>query len=309
MNLKKSYIFIIAALCLLGGIAVSCTQDDILPENGSSLPPGKYPLRLTASVGSHIKSRSECKDEWKEDDIIAVRIGDYPATGSYMLNADGTVKKSVNALAWLQPEDSVKAWYPYVYHDNTLTRLLTDQSDGLVNYDFLGTETVTKHYKETVDFVFKHRMSKVICKLTPGEGISAEEFATAAISINGFTAANFNQGIVTPGGDNGLIKPFFDAQSSTPDSPVYEALLVPQDMTGKLLFQIDITVNVNGNLIPKTLTYQADAASGQLDAGYYSTYTIVIQKDRLLVDPPVTASWNDDREPGASQPWRFKVVM
>ena len=309
MNLKKTYILLTAVLCMLGGVVASCTQDDPEAASGKSLPPGKHPLLLTASVGAHAQNRSDCKDYWKDGDTIAVRIGNYPVTGSYMLNADGTVKKSINALSWLQPEDSVKAWYPYVYHDEILTKSLTDQSDSLVGYDFLGTETVYTHYKETVDFEFKHRMSKVICKLMPGDGISAEEFATAAISINGFTAANFNQGIVTPGGENGLIKPFFDAGNSTPDCHIFEALLVPQDMTGKLLFQVDITVNVNGHLIPKTLTYQADAGSGKLEAGYYSTYTIVVQKDRLKVNPPVTASWNDDREPGSSQPWIFKVVF
>ncbi|MDE7165574.1 MAG: fimbrillin family protein [Bacteroidaceae bacterium] len=309
MNFKKTYLLLSAALCLLGGIAASCTQDDSVAGAGTSLPPGEHPLQLTASVGAHIQSRSECKDEWKEDDIIAVRIGNYPVTGSYMLNADGTVKKSVNALSWPQPEDYVTAWYPFVFHDEPQTKPLTDQSDGLVGYDLLGTEPVYKNYKETVDLKFLHRMTKVICKLMPGDGISAEEFATAVLSINGFTAAQFNQGIVTPGGENGWLKPFFDAGSSTPDCPVYEALLVPQDMTGKLLFKIDITVNVNGHLIPKTLTYQADAESGKLEAGYYSTYTIVVQKDRLLVNPPVTASWNDDREPSASQPWIFKVVM
>ncbi len=309
MNFKKTYLLLSAALCLLGGIAASCTQDDSVAGAGTSLPPGEHPLQLTASVGAHIQSRSECKDEWKEDDIIAVRIGNYPVTGSYMLNADGTVKKSVNALSWPQPEDYVTAWYPFVFHDEPQTKPLTDQSDGLVGYDLLGTEPVYKNYKETVDLKFLHRMTKVICKLMPGDGISAEEFATAVLSINGFTAAQFNQGIVTPGGENGWLKPFFDAGNSTPDCPVYEALLVPQDMAGKLLFRINITVNVNGHLIPKTLTYQADAASGKLEAGEYSTYTIVVQKDRLKVNPPITASWNDDREPGSSQPWIFKVVF
>ena len=220
MNIKKINIILTIALCLLEGLAVSCTQDFSVVGSGS-LPEGKYPLQLTASVGDIMQTRSECKDVWKEGDTIAVRIGDYPVTGSYMLNVDGTVKKSINALSWLQPNDSVKAWYPYVVHDETMTKLLTDQQDGLVGYDLLGTEAVFTYYKETVDLVFKHRMSKVICKLTPGEGISAEEFANAAISINGYNTANFNQGIVKPGGDNGWIKPFFDVKNSTSDCRVY----------------------------------------------------------------------------------------
>ena len=310
MNLTKIYISLTATLCLLGGLAVSsCTQSDLAAGSDSSFSPGKYPLQLTASVGERAKSRSAGKDEWKEDDIIAVRIGDYPVTGSYMLNADGSVKKSLNALAWLQPVDSVKAWYPYVYHEDTLNKPLTDQSDGLVGYDFLGTDTVIRHYKETVDFEFKHRMSKVIFKLTPGDGISLEEFATVRLSVNGFTDVKFNQGIVTPKGENGWLKPFFDAESSAPDCSVFEAIVVPQDMNGKDFFKIDLKVNVNGHILDKSLTYKADAGSGKLEAGHYSVYNVVVRKDRLEVNPPVTASWIDDREPGASQLWKFKVVF
>ena len=309
MNLKKTYISLTAALCLLGGLAVSCTQDNLVAGSGTTLPPGKYPLQFTASVGERVKSRSACKDEWKEGDTIAVRIGDYPVTGSYMLNADGSVKKSINALAWLQPDDSVKAWYPYVYHDQTLTKSLTDQSDGLVGYDLLSTDTVIRNYKETVDFEFKHRMSKVIFKLTPGDGISLEEFATVRLSVNGFTAANFNQGRVTPGGENDWLKSFFDAESSAPDCSVFEAIVVPQDMKGKDFFKVDLKVNVNGHILDKSLTYKADAGSGKLEAGHYSIYNVVVRKDRLEVNPPVTASWIDDREPGASQLWKFKVVF
>ena len=309
MNLKKTYISLTAALCLLGGLAVSCTQDNLVAGSGTTLPPGKYPLQFTASVGERVKSRSACKDEWKEGDTIAVRIGDYPVTGSYMLNADGSVKKSINALAWLQPVDSVKAWYPYVYHDKTLTKSLTDQSDGLVGYDLLSTDTVIRNYKETVDFEFKHRMSKVIFKLTPGDGISLEEFATVRLSVNGFTAANFNQGRVTPGGENGWLKSFFDAESSAPDCSVFEAIVVPQDMKGKDFFKVDLKVNVNGHILDKSLTYKADAGSGKLEAGHYSVYNVVVQKDRLLVNPPVTASWNDVGGAVASKPWVFKVVF
>ncbi|MDE6536280.1 MAG: fimbrillin family protein [Muribaculaceae bacterium] len=308
MNLKKIYILLNVALCLLGGLAVSCTQDDL--EDGSgTLPPGKYPLRLTASIEASVSSRSACKDEWDEGDVIAVRIGDYPVTGSYMLNADGTVKKSVNALSWLQPEDYVTAWYPYVYHEETLVKKLTDQTDGLANYDLLGAQTDKKHYKETVDLKFQHRMSKVICRLLPGEGVSDEEFATVALSVNGYSEAKFNQGIVTAGDVNEWIKPFFDAEVSTSKAAVFEALVVPQDMAGKDMFKVNIDVNVNGHIIPKTLTYKADESSGKLDAGYYSIYTIVVQKDRLMVNPPVSAEWNDVGGAVDSAPWVFKIVF
>ncbi|MDE5784239.1 MAG: hypothetical protein K2H97_08010, partial [Prevotella sp.] len=98
-------------------------------------------------------------------------------------------------------------------------------------------------------------------------------------------------------------------ESSAPDCSVFEAIVVPQDMNGKDFFKIDLKVNVNGHILDKSLTYKADAGSGKLGAGHYSVYNVVVRKDRLEVNPPVTASWIDDREPGASQLWKFKVVF
>ena len=302
-----------AALLLCVGIA-SCSQDVLDSGKGGELPPGKYPLKLTASVEG-IASRAAGKEVWNEDDAIAVKIYpsdptiSYPVTGKYFLNPDGTVRRTENPLAWPELTGSVKAWYPYIAEGEVRKESIADQTKGGEAYDYLIAESKDRKYTETIDLVFEHQMAKVSVELVRGDGISEDEWKTVKLSFGGFTEVSFsaNDGVV--GSVDGTITPNRDPELSTFDKPHYEALLVPREMTGMPFITVTLTVNVNGNLIDKTLTYTAATSADDLVAGSHKHYTITVQKDRLEVNPPVSAAWEDDKEPGASKPWIFKVVM
>ncbi|MDE7413767.1 MAG: fimbrillin family protein [Muribaculaceae bacterium] len=300
MNILYKYIlYAVVVLSLCAGV-VSCSQDE-LGIRSDEMPPGEYPLKLKASVDG-MRTRADEHCSWVDGDSIAVRIGvigRFDRIGNYMLNADGTVMDEPTPLSWPRPKDIVKAWYPYVDMNDVKTCSLKDQSRGYHHIDFMRAETDSIHFKDVVNLTFKHEMAKISTELVRGDGISEEEFATAKVYYNGYTGVNFSEtDFNSDGFDIGLI---------TPDS-VNAALLVPREMTGQPLITVTLTVNVNGNLIDKTLTYTASSADN-LKAGYHNRYTVTIQKDRLDVNPPVTASWNDDKEPGASQPWIFKVAF
>ncbi|MDE6383562.1 MAG: fimbrillin family protein, partial [Paramuribaculum sp.] len=189
-----------AAILLCVGLA-SCSQDELDLGTGQTLPDGKYPLKITASVEG-LASRSDSKDSWNDDDLIAVKIYPsngvaFPVTGKYFLNTDGSVKRTQNPLSWPHIVGTVKAWFPYLNENEVKTVSLANQSEGIVDYDFLIAESKDRKYSETIDLVFKHQMAKVSTTLVRGDGISEEEFATARLYYSGFTSADFSETGVT----------------------------------------------------------------------------------------------------------------
>ncbi|MDE5785078.1 MAG: fimbrillin family protein, partial [Duncaniella sp.] len=267
MNTIYKYISRVAVALSLCAVAASCSQDE--PIGSGDMSAGEHPLRLTASVDG-MKSRADGSCSWVEGDSIAVRIGvigRFDRIGRYMLNADGTVMDELYPLNWPRPKDIVKAWYPYVDMNEVNTYSLKDQSRGYHHIDFMRAESDSMHYKDVVNLTFKHLMAKISCELERGDGISEEELATARVYYSGFTTADFSETALTA--DN--------IDLITPDS-VNTALLVPREMNGQPLIIVKLTVNVNGNLIDKTLTYTASSAD-DLIAGYHNHYTVTVRKD------------------------------
>ena len=273
-----------AAVLLCAGLA-SCSQDDI-PGNpqGEPLPGGEYPLMLTASVDG-IRSRAAGKDAWTDGDEIGVRIGADGAAGRYKLNADGTVKEAATPVYWKNSAPAtVKAWYPY---ETQADVDISDQSEGFAAFDFLVATADNQNYATSTELKFQHRMAKVSYTLQKGNGITDDEFATATVSISGYTRASFTEGVLT-GESNGWITPTSDGES----------LLVPQDMTGKPF----IKVNINDNTF--TYTPSVETVAGNLEPGMHHSYTITLKTNGIEVTK-ADSEWTD----GGSEDVTSKTVL
>lgn len=256
---------------LLGTAFASCSQDDMPQTGGTPLPEGEYPLTLTARVDG-MNTRATGKDAWVDGDKIGVRIGTDDATGCYELNpADGTVKKVITPVYWQNTVSStVTAWYPY---EKKIDVSISDQSTGFAEYDFLTATAENQTYGSTVSLNFKHQMAKVSYTLKKGDGITDENLEGATVQIAGCTKASFSEGELT-GADDGWITPASDR----------EALLVPQDMTGKPF----IKVSING----KDFTYTPPTEpAGNLKAGCRYTYTITVKRDEIVVEAGQSVTW------------------
>lgn len=276
-----------AAVLLCAGLA-SCSQDDI-PGNpqGEPLPGGEYPLMLTASVDG-IRSRAAGKDAWTDGDEIGVRIGADGAAGSYKLNADGAVKEAVTPVYWQNSASAtVKAWYPYAAQTNIS---ISDQSNGYAAYDFLTATAENQNYRTPVTLNFKHQMAKVKYILRAGNGITADELATATVSIYGYTQVSFLQGVLSGSGD-GWIAPSVSASATAG-----EALLVPQNMAGKSF----IRVTING--LSHVYTPKAGENIGNLVAGNAYTYTITVSVYDIKVQAVTGGTWSDGGSEAAIVP-------
>lgn len=283
------------AALLLCVVAGSCSQAELLVDHGDTLPPGKYPLLLTASI-DQMTTRAAKTDLWGDGDVIAVQIEDYPVAGSYTLNADGSVKESEQPLSWPFENGKVKAWYPYVAVGHTIEKSIADQSKGYHDIDFLYAATENaENYKNTVNLRFSHLMAKVGCRLTRGEGVTDEDLKTAKVSYRGNTSISFQEGNLTGSGDGWVL-----ADSA------HTALLVPQVVSEGNFIKVDITLTVNGNEINKTLTYSTSGL--ELKAGSHYIYNIAVRKDSLVAQS-VTATWTDKGESGLAEVDTIRVKM
>ncbi|MDE7092378.1 MAG: fimbrillin family protein [Muribaculaceae bacterium] len=291
MNILSLFRNTVVVLLTCASMA-SCMQDD-MNSGGNPLPPGKYPLLLTASIDGMTSGRSAAKDAWAKGDTIGVRIGDGEM-GLYALNPDGTIQDMVHALHWQNTVPAnVKAWFP---HDDRTDVSLADQSQGFYDKDYLYAEVPNQMYYSQVPLKFKHSMAKVQCNIIQGTDITDEEFKTLVFNFWGFTKASWVDGVLT-GKDYGKI-------TSTSD---HQALVVPQDMTGKELFHISITVSINGKVVTREFSYKS--TEGELQSGTRYIYNITVKKDRIDVNYLI-GKWDDvDPTPYPAKGALFKVNL
>lgn len=233
---------------------------------------------------------------WDDGDVIRVRIGSYPWTGKYALNTDGSVKKSIDALAWPHPDDFVSAWYPFL--DEGAEVSINDQSKGYHKFDFLEAHTDRMmNYKEIVNLNFYHQMAKVRCELIKGDGVTEDDLKTVKVSYFGFPTVVFSEQGISGKGSNEYITSAAD----------YSALLVPQDMSGKPFIKVDLTVTVNNVPVPKTLVYTPQETMN-LVAGKAYTFTIKVQKDRLEVQT-ISGAWKETLENTKPKPDIYHIYL
>lgn len=291
MNFIKKHILRFIAAMSLCVVAASCSQEEL-----GITPDGIFPLKFTATVDGMV-SRANDTDSWADGDTIRVRIDTYPWIGRYSLNADGTIKSAIEALAWPYPNGRVSAWFPFFGNEGTEVSI-SDQSKGFHSFDFLSAQTEEqKNYKEIINLNFEHQMTKVHCNLIKGDGITEEDLATAKVSYYGFTSVTFSENGLT-GNGNGLIN----------TGSTYEALLLPQDMSGKPFIKVDLTVYVNRVPIPKTLIYTPESGKGKLEAGTFYTFNVTVQKDRLVVEP-ISGAWDDKNGPEYADQVLYRINL
>lgn len=277
--LQRMFSGSLPVLLLAGGLLASCDKEDMTHTEGTPLPEGKYPLVLTASVGE-MQTRSAGKDTWTENDAIGVRIGDAGAkVGKYLVSTDLSTRPADEgeALYWQNTAPAtIIAWYPYEAKNDVD---ISNQKAGYTNFDYLTAIAENKSYKDKgIELQFKHRMAKVKYTLTHGEGVNEETLQNAAVAISGYTKATFSEGVLTSSeSENGWITPTVDG----------EALLVPQDMSGKPFIKVSATVDGT----PREFVYTPTGDAAILENGKVHTYNITVLRDKIAVQPGQSVAW------------------
>ena len=261
---------------LICGVLASCSSED---ESTAPLPDGKYPLQLTAEVAQP-QTRAGGKDAWTGGEEIRVSLEGVFGNKTYVMDASGNAspKDADNAFYWKNTDEArVSAWTPDIESETDIS----DQSGGYAAFDVLYASAIGR-YDQAINLRFIHRMTKIEVILKAGEGITEEELEGATVTIFGDPLTHSTAGLVSPGDQSdGEIKPYYDAATKK-----YEALVPPQNMTGKPLVRISIGSNAF------TYTPDTDAAG---NFGYFGgkryAYTITVKANGIDVQSVTSGTW------------------
>lgn len=261
---------------LICGVLASCSSED---ESTAPLPDGKYPLQLTAEVAQP-QTRAGGKDAWTGGEEIRVSLEGVFGNKTYVMDASGNAspKDADNAFYWKNTDEArVSAWTPDIESETDIS----DQSGGYAAFDVLYASAIGR-YDQAINLRFIHRMAKIEVILKAGEGITEEELEGATVTIFGDPLTHSTAGLVSPGDQSdGEIKPYYDAATKK-----YEALVPPQDMTGKPLIRISIGSN------DFTYTPETEAAGkfGFFGGKRYA-YTITVKASGIDVQAVTGGTW------------------
>ena len=263
-------------MMLICGVLASCSSED---ESTTPLPDGKYPLQLTAEVAQP-QTRAGGKDAWTGGEEIRVSLEGVFGNKTYVMDASGNAspKDADNAFYWKNTDEArVSAWTPDIESETDIS----DQSGGYAAFDVLYASAIGR-YDQAINLRFIHRMAKIEVILKAGEGITEEELEGATVTIFGDPLTHSTAGLVSPGDQSdGEIKPYYDAATKK-----YEALVPPQDMTGKPLIRISIGSN------DFTYTPETEAAGkfGFFGGKRYA-YTITVKANGIDVQSVTSGTW------------------
>ena len=276
--MNRYYWTILASLSL---VAASCGKTE--PESATALPEGKYPLKLTAEMTQPL-TRSGGKDAWAGGEEIGVSMDGLLSPRKFVIEPGGSAKPidAANAIWWKNADEArVTAWYPDIVNP---ALDISDQSGGYADFDLVWATAIGRYDREIV-LQFKHRMAKIEFSLAAGEGITEEELAGASAKVLGDDEAYFSIGMIGAADkSDGEIAPYYDSATKK-----FEAVVVPQDMTGKPLIRI--------GLGGKTFAYTPETQSkGKLDAGTCHSYAITVKANGLEVETPWGYDWSDGGE-------------
>lgn len=263
-------------MMLICGVLASCSSED---ESTAPLPDGKYPLQLTAEVAQP-QTRAGGKDAWTGGEEIRVSLEGVFGNKTYVMDASGNAspKDADNAFYWKNTDEArVSAWTPDIESETDIS----DQSGGYAAFDVLYASAIGR-YDQAINLRFIHRMAKIEVILKAGEGITEEELEGATVTIFGDPLTHSTAGLVSPGDQSdGEIKPYYDAATKK-----YEALVPPQDMTGKPLIRISMGSN------DFTYTPETEAAGkfGFFGGKRYA-YTITVKANGIDVQSVTSGTW------------------
>ena len=276
--MNRYYWTILASLSL---VAASCGKTE--PESATTLPEGKYPLKLTAEM-TQPPTRSGGKDAWTGGEEIGVSMDGLLSPRKFVIEPGGSAKPidAANVIWWKNADEArVTAWYPDIVNP---ALDISDQSGGYADFDLVWATAIGRYDQEIV-LQFTHRMAKIEFSLAAGDGITEEELASASVKVLGDDEAYFSIGMIGAADkSDGEIAPYYDSATKK-----FEAVVVPQDMTGKPLIRI--------GLGGKTFAYTPETQSkGKLDAGTCHSYAITVKANGLEVETPWGYDWSDGGE-------------
>ena len=215
---------IIFMATLAAAVLTACNNDE-----NNVIDTGSSKATFTATIDGQVNTRAYDRT-WEANDAIGISGTSgstvytnvrYVTTGG---NGDFTVGTPGNEI-YYQDDNPVTftAYYPW---NNLATGVTTIAADTRAqasqsDFDFLWSRQTGSKATTNVQFLFAHKMAKLVLTIQKGDDVSYQEVQDAVLSLRGFKyngTFNVTDGTATATGDNQ--KPFPTRSSSSRRSSV-----------------------------------------------------------------------------------------
>lgn len=322
---------IAVALLACAGFA-SCTQDE-LAEKDTSLPAGKYPLELTASIGEAIAApatRGTAHDTWPYDGKLKIvssidqdedNINWYLPSArlyDYSVSADGTVELFDREYYWKKSDERLHIYAGAnmlgMEEDRWPWSVRPDQSNetDLNDSDYLTAYGILSFHEKEHTLEFRHLTSKITVKLKQSDYLKAQDPDDVKVTLG---TKNENGQWYIEGSFKGQPKEIrLEAEEGREQTEeiipyknpnntdagiyaTYEAVLIPQQITGT---GKTIQIKVGD----ATYNYTIECPNGKFSGGEEWIYNITVKENKLDVSIDYTEniiSWGTDGNTGSGE--------
>ena len=254
-NKMKAKIIFMATLA--AAVLTACNNDE-----NNVIDTGSSQATFTAAIDGQVNTRA-FDQTWEAGDAIGISGTSgstvytnvqYVTTGG---NGNFTVGTPGNEI-YYQDDNSVTftAYYPWanLAADATTitadTRAQASQSD----FDFLWSRQTGSKASPNVQFIFTHKMTKLVLTIKKGDGVSYQEVQDAVLSLRGFKyngTFNVTDGTATATGDNLTADWTFAGNTTETD---YNAPLSKDDAAETVSYTLILFPQVFSNSLPITAT-------------------------------------------------------
>ena len=299
---------------LAAAVLTACNNDE-----NNVIDTGSSQATFTAAINGQVNTRA-FDQTWEAGDAIGISgtSGNtvytnvqYVTTGG---NGNFTAGIQGNEIYYQNDADvTFTAYYPWtnLAADATTitadTRAQASQSD----FDFLWSQQTGSKASPNVQFLFAHKMTKLVLTIRKGDGVSFQEVQDAVLSLGGFKyngTFNVTNGTATATGDNLTADWTFAGNSTetgynaplskddTAETVAYTLILFPQVFSSPL----PITAITGGQSFSATLDFtDANDDAGDTDAqnewvaGRQYNLSVTLHKTDITVDGCTIQGWDE----------------
>lgn len=321
---------IVAVLLACVGFA-SCSQDD-LAEKDTSLPAGKYPLELTASIGEAIAApatRGTAHGTWPykgslkivsiDQDEDKINWNLVNENYYYSVSADGTVELHNTERYWKKSDERLHifAGARILGMEGVRWSVRPDQSNeaDLNASDYLTAYGILNFHEKEHTLEFRHLTSKITVNLKQSDYLKAQDPDSVKVTLNTKKEQWYIEGsfkgepkeIWLEAAAEEEEEELEQTEEITPyknpnqtDAGIYatyEAVLIPQQITGT-----DKTIQVKvGDAI---YNYEIKCDNGKFSGGENWIYNLTVKENKLDVSIDYTENiigWGENDKTGSGE--------
>lgn len=301
---------------LAAAVLTACNNDE-----NNVIDTGSSQATFTAAIDGQVNTRA-FDQTWEAGDAIGISgiSGGITYTNvQYVTDSEGTngnfrVETSGNEI-YYQDDNPVTftAYYPWANLASGVTTITADtraqasQSD----FDFLWSRQTGSKASPNVQFIFAHKMAKLVLTIQKGNDVSYQEVQDAVLSLGGFKYSgtfNVTDGTTSTADDlatgwtfagntseTGYNAPF--VPNATAESVSYTLILFPQEFSSPL----PITATLTGmQSFSATLDFTAaNVDAGDTDAknewvaGRQYNLSVTLHKTDITVDGCTIQGWDE----------------